>query len=262
MRRAFTLIELLIVIGTVVLLVGMLFPVVIKSREAANRAACLSNLHQLGCAYLSYAQQNHDYIPIGYLSDQEQFNYVAHYNDSAGGWKSYSLLAGLLYEARLLPSPQTYYCPSQTNPQFQFGNNAVSADSNWWPFVTTNVGAKRHTRIAYGTRPVAAWHTVLVGSAYKVKYPSPMPRLMTYRKLAVLSDVVSTPSYLDQGHKKGINVLFGDTSARWVDRSQFGVSLRLIPNTSFDLVYMTTNPLFLDQTKKPPTGVWADLDRG
>ena len=53
-RRAFTLVELLVVVAIIGILIGLLLPAVQAAREAARRAACLNNLHQIGVAMHHY----------------------------------------------------------------------------------------------------------------------------------------------------------------------------------------------------------------
>lgn len=61
--RGFTLIELLVVISIIALLIGLLMPALSWARASSRRAACLSNLHQVGIALTNYIHQNNDDLP-------------------------------------------------------------------------------------------------------------------------------------------------------------------------------------------------------
>jgi prepilin-type N-terminal cleavage/methylation domain-containing protein/prepilin-type processing-associated H-X9-DG protein len=62
-RSGFTLIELLVVIAIIAILAAILFPVFAQAREKARQATCLSNLKQIGLAWLMYAQDYDETIP-------------------------------------------------------------------------------------------------------------------------------------------------------------------------------------------------------
>jgi len=90
-KRGFTLIELLVVIAIIALLAAILFPVFARAREAAKKASCQSNLHQIGLAIIQYVN-----------------DYDAQYPSGAGG--SYANWTEQV--APYIKNLQVFYCPS------------------------------------------------------------------------------------------------------------------------------------------------------
>lgn len=62
-RRGFTLIELLVVIAIIAILAAILFPVFAQARAAARKAACTSNMKQLGLALQAYSADYEGMFP-------------------------------------------------------------------------------------------------------------------------------------------------------------------------------------------------------
>lgn len=62
-KAAFTLVELLVVIGIIALLIAILLPALNRAREQAKMAACLSNQRQIALAMIMYANENKGSLP-------------------------------------------------------------------------------------------------------------------------------------------------------------------------------------------------------
>lgn len=109
-RIGFTLIELLVVIAIIAILAAILFPVFSKVREKARQTSCLSNLNQLGLAFMQYTQDNDEYYPGSIFFGQ--------------GW------AGKIYP--YVKSLGVYTCPDDGRPQstFPWATNTVSYIAN------------------------------------------------------------------------------------------------------------------------------------
>ena len=64
-NRAFTLVELLVVIGIIAILISILLLTLSRARAHAVSTQCMSNLRQIGQAIIMYAQENKHHLPRG-----------------------------------------------------------------------------------------------------------------------------------------------------------------------------------------------------
>jgi prepilin-type N-terminal cleavage/methylation domain-containing protein len=62
-RKAFTLVELLIVIAIITIMAALLLPVLESSLESARKIACAGNLKQVGLGNANYRSENGDWLP-------------------------------------------------------------------------------------------------------------------------------------------------------------------------------------------------------
>ena len=239
--RAFTLVELLIVIGIIAILVAILLPALARARESANRAACLSNLRQVYTAFDIYALNNHDEVPLGYRTVSKQFNSMIFSTTGGQFW----VLFGLLSENSYFKDPRILYCPSENNPKFMY-----NTPDNPWP--ANGITPTANIQAGYADRPQQQIPDDLSNVPASLQ-PFTMPKLSKFKNLAIFADLTASKTRVVTRHKSGINVLYGNGGAHWVPLDAF-----IQPDASWpDPV---TPPVATYNATQD--AIWSALDRG
>jgi prepilin-type N-terminal cleavage/methylation domain-containing protein len=109
-RRAFTLVELLVVIGIIATLIAILLPALNNSREQARQIRCLSNMRQLVMAWQMYATDAKGKIcgaDTPAMGDPKEWHWVT---QEGGRDTRESIKAGVLF--KYMNSYEIYSCPN------------------------------------------------------------------------------------------------------------------------------------------------------
>jgi prepilin-type N-terminal cleavage/methylation domain-containing protein len=279
-KRAFTLVELLVVIGIIALLIAILLPALNKAREAAKRIACLSNMRQVVMEMQMYAQEYNDFAPLSYQwTDRGNTGYLWLSTGRTGfSWTQTTGFTdwGRLYAYHYMRMPEIYYCISEQSASLMLRQNQwdpiTTTHPNQWPPGFWNLAGSpptgtswgnANTRAGYCVRPVAAAGNASASTyAFSTQWFQDPPvtnvlRLSAHANKVVLTEILSVGNIAVR-HSTGVNAVMGDGSGKWVDYSAFKDNLTLAYGFA---QYTSQRNDALLKRGTPDTGVWADLDR-
>lgn len=203
-RKGFTLIELLVVIAIIAILAAILFPVFTSAKESSKRAACLSNLRQLGDAAHMYADAWNDKYPGNRPS---WWPFGSWGRSSVAGFEDWTMGPRLLLP--YVKNKAVFYCPS--NPQFKQPKYDLSPVSSQ---EAPDSSSNQFTGYCYWGNYLAAPLTKKYVATCASQYPYSL----------LFSDLIINATFDGQpvgwsGHSgqdvSGGNILYNDGHAKW-----------------------------------------------
>ncbi len=201
-RRAFSLLDLLVSIAVIAVLMGIMAPVLSKVTDATHRVLCQSNVRELGLAVALFADDHDDRLPPSvFSSNLERGQYLPQemqtlrVSGPSGDWDG----LGWLFEREYAQVPEVFYCPAHK------GENSFANYENSW----------------------FNWGESLVGNYHFRAIPTSDAYLQQLNpRTALIADGMRSES--DYNHRVGSNVLRADMSIEWFpDRN--GLLDNLIP---------------------------------
>jgi prepilin-type N-terminal cleavage/methylation domain-containing protein len=235
--RAFTLVELLVVIGIIAVLIAILLPALNQARYSARITACLSNEHQIGLAIQSYANDYKGAIPYG---PNAPFATATNFYPRTGVVTSLISLQsgapvglGLLLQSYLAKSPRVMFCPDPDQPS--------QADNELRAFGIGQSQSDYYYRHGSGFSLREATTTPNIKLAALGLNRNNLP----IRALVMDEDYLADPQlaifhvFQRTSHRRQrVNCLFSDMHAETLDNSadQYTIAPGFDPSTSLSLI--------------------------
>ncbi len=156
-QPAFTLVEMLVVIGIVGILSALLLPALTASREQARAAKCMANLRQIGIGLTMYSGTHSDYIVPSYnlpWAPGATANVTGGPDQPLEGWACILDRDGFIPgDNRDRSTDSAFCCPNTVDVEGMAGGQTGTDQDNpqgWtdWPLVFTTVGGDSEPKIA------------------------------------------------------------------------------------------------------------------
>ena len=222
-RRAFTLIEILVVIAIIGILAAILFPVFARARENARRASCQSNLKQIGLGIMQYSQDYDDKFPMSRVG-----------NPAVGkpyGWAD----AFQPY----VKSTQLLQCPSNSDPLPDYTIAIPGRQAYYTDYVYNSalggISVGTAQSVGSGISLAALENSSLTVALLEGKYNSSLPtgnasaRSATRGGGSYTDPVLNVNEFAANRHLDGSNLLFTDGHVKWYKAGNGGSFANVYP---------------------------------
>lgn len=219
-NRAYSLVEILTVLGIIAALLAIALPALVSAREKARTSACAAGLHNLGLALGMYLSDNDGYYPadmshgVFYVEDR-----------TAKDWSD-----------MLMPyvhSPEFPFCPSSRPLPYSYKIqnlpklSGFAYNANLVQHILTRQGAGQFVGVGSfeGKLPAPAEVVIFFDARpgiLSMRHPDMIPDPANFNKAALPGFYVQWREMPLGGtrHGGGANYLFADGHSRWLKPEQ------------------------------------------